>query len=196
MLAHSLSLEDLFSIRSRPKVARLLDAVGGRDEFEAEVRNAVTKASLLRNGIPAFLVEFQVSGSIVAKICFIDGICWAAKMREICRYDRDAKYAILPYDRATLYGIRAMMLVEQYCPNIPIAKFRGFSQHKLQYCFTEWIEGKPPNEEVLGNTSVVTTISIPEKIVTSLAEFVYNLTTCPIPKKESKNLSQLFVDRL
>ena len=29
-------------------------------------------------------------------------------------------------------------------------------------------------------------IKKPEKVATSLAEFVYNLTTCPIPREETK----------
>ena len=69
----------------------------------------------------------------------------------ICRYDRDAKYTMHPYDGETLYGIRAMMVVERYCRIIAIAKFKGFIQHKLQYCFAEWIEGKTLNDEVLGS---------------------------------------------
>lgn len=50
----------------------------------------------------------------------------------------------------------------------------------------EWIEGKPLSEWVLDNDPYSAVIKIPEKIVTSLAEFVYNLTTCPIPREESK----------
>jgi len=44
---------------------------------------------------------------------------------------------------------------------------------------------KPLEEELLG-FSRNTSIHIPEKLVTSLAEFVFNLTMCPIPANECK----------
>ena len=171
---------------TRPFVTRILDVAGGIEGFEAEVRNAVAEASSLRGGIPASVVDFKISRTIVAKICFIDDICWAAKMREI-----------VPYDRETEYGIGAMMLVENYCPNIPISKFKGYAQRKLLYYFTEWIEGRSLLDEVFGPQAyaqIGETFSIPERIVTSLAEFVYNITTCPIPRKKCKSTYKLFAD--
>ena len=66
-------------------------------------------------------------------------------------------------------------------------------QHKLRYCFTEWIEGKNLMDETLGspiNIQIGEISSIAEKVVTSLAEFVYSLTICPIPRTQSKELSQ------
>jgi len=121
------------------------------------------------------VVEFKVSRAIIAKICFTDGICWAAKISKI-----------LPRDRATAYGIEAMILVEDYCPNIPIGKLMGSFRNKVRYYFTQWIEGRNLLDEVFGSrvyARVGETFSIPKAVVTSLAEFVYNLTTCPIPRK-------------
>ena len=97
----------------------------------------------------------------------------------------------VPYDLPIQYGIWATALVQQYCPNISIAQFKGCSRpHKLLFCFTEWIEGKNLRDKILGESPIMatvgTSITIPAKVVTSLAEFVYNLTTCPIPKNESK----------
>ena len=158
----------------RPSVAEIFDAVEGREGFEAEVRNVVAAASSLRNGIPASVVEFKVSWAIVAKICFTDDICWAAKMR-----------TIRPRNRETVYGIGAMMLVEDYCPNIPISKYKGYFQGGLLSIFTEWLEGRNLEEVVLSSRSSLRDgeiFTIPDKVVTSLAEFVYNLTTCPIPR--------------
>src|SRR5208282_4223080 len=142
------------------------------------------EASSLRNGIPASLVGFRVSNAIIAKICFIDGICWAAKMGELSRDKR----------RATTYGIWALRLIEEFCPTIPVPVLKGCNEHKLLYCFTEWVEGKSLNDElsewlrgkneVFGSPiylPVGNTINIPDKVVTALAQFVYNLTTCPIP---------------
>ena len=90
----------------------------------------MTEATSLRHGLPASVVDFKVSRGIVAKICFTDGICWAAKMRKIAHYPR-----------GTIYAIRALKLLHQYCPNIPTPKFKGYSQHKIIYYFTDCIEG-------------------------------------------------------
>lgn len=86
MSAHSMTLEDLVdSIVTLPSpddlaVSQLLHAVGGRDEFQEEVKNSVAEASLWRNGTQTAVVYFKVGSKAVAKICFIDGICWAAKI--------------------------------------------------------------------------------------------------------------------
>jgi hypothetical protein len=51
---------------------------------------------------------------------------------------------------------------------------------------TEWVEGRPLYKRVFRAESDcylpnATTFRIPNNVVTSLAEFVDNLTTCPIP---------------
>src|SRR6266496_4722912 len=84
--------------------------------------------------------------------------------------------------------IAAMSMVQKYCSNIPIAKHMGGGRKRLQHFFTEWIEGETLLDMVFIpdlNYSVGTTVRIPKKVVTSLAEFVYNLTTCPIPREKS-----------
>lgn len=168
-----------------PFVMHILDTVGGTEGFEAEMRNAITRASSLRGNIPASLTELRVSRAIVAKICFIDGICWAAKIKEI-----------KPHDRETEYGIIAMSLVERYCPNVPINKYKGCFVHKLLCCFTEWKEGQTLGNAVFGSREYLQKgemIRIPETIVTSLSEFVYNLTICPIPRRERKSTLNLIL---
>lgn len=45
-------------------VPGILDAIGGIDQFRAEVKNAMTKASSMRNGMPVSLVEFKQSRHI------------------------------------------------------------------------------------------------------------------------------------
>jgi hypothetical protein len=174
----AITLDDM-SPSCDPTVARIFKAVGGKDKFETEVKNAVSEASSLRGGIPASLIDFKVTRAIVAKICFLDGICWAAKIQEEC-------------ERATLYGVMAMLMVEKYCPHIPMSKYKGYKDSKLQFIFTEWIEGKTLADEAaslvnLGPTKW--TYTIPEKLIIPLAEFVYNLTTCPILKTERKTLA-------
>jgi hypothetical protein len=155
---------------------KIFDAVGGGDQFNTEVYFAVANASARRNGIPASFVELKVGGGgIVSKICFDDGVCWADKMLQ-----RD--------DQRGEYGMLAMLAVKKCCPNIPVPKIMGWCQRKLDHYFTEWIEGKTLSEWVLDKDPYSTIVKIPEKVVISLAEFVYNLTTCPIPREGSKKL--------
>ena len=84
------------------------------------------------------------------------------------------------------YGVAAVLAVQRYCPNIPTAKLHGFGGEKLRNYFSEWIQGQTLHDKVDSNYILGTPVQIPEKVVTSLAEFVFNLT-CPIPREESKN---------
>jgi hypothetical protein len=185
--AQSISLNDISEASSnipaswRPVISHFIDAVGGRDEFAAEMKNMVKEASQLRDNIPASLVDFRLSRELIAKICFSNGICWAAKIQD-------------SFTNETIDGISALMMVHDFCPNIPVSQYRGCSCKKLNYCFTEWKEGKSLEEEVLGsiiNHREETNIKIPENVITSLAEFVYNLTTCWIPENMSKKSIEL-----
>jgi len=162
----------------------ILAAVGGVPELKAEVIFLMAEASSLRNGISISKdVRLEVGNyAIVSKICFEDGINWAAKMYE----NRPSSI----YNRAVDYGTSAATVVQRYCPDIPINTPRGCGLHKLKYCFTDWIEGETLFDKYSVKRKLASweqsTITIPSKIVTSLAEFVYNLTTCPIPETESK----------
>ena len=179
-LIHAMSFEGIVGwnqlVRSEH---RLLQAIGGIDQFEFEVKNVVAEASRLNNGIHASVAEFNYgSNAVIAKVCFTDSICWAAKMMENC-----------PLSELVIwFATEAMTLVDRYCPEIPIAKLkrRSTSQGRLMYYFTEWIEGKPLSTKINGSVIAEETFSIPKNIVISLAEFVYNLTTCPIPEEESE----------
>lgn len=185
--AESISLDVILEPSSnipvvwQPVISHLIDAVGGRDEFAAEMKNMVKEASRLRDDIPASLVDFRLSRTLIAKICFSDGGCWAAKILD-------------SFTQETIDGISALMMVHNFCPNIPVSQYKGCSSKKLNYCFTEWKEGKSLEEEVLGsiiNHREETNIKIPENVITSLAEFVYNLTTCWIPENMSKKSIEL-----
>jgi hypothetical protein len=157
----------------------VIEGVGGVDQISGEVDYAIANASWWRNGMPASkAVGYNAgSGGTVLKICFEDGVCWADKMFK-------------QRGEAAYYGTQALLLIEKYCPNIPAPKVKGWCERKLEHYFTEWIEGKALHEWVFEKDphGHSTNIKIPRKMVTSLAEFVYNLTTCPIPQAESKNM--------
>jgi hypothetical protein len=139
---HAVSVEEIVGWnRLIQPEHRVLQAIGGVDQFEFEVKNVISEASLLHNDIPASLVEFGCgSNSLIAKICFANGTCWGAKMME--------NYPL--YELAISSATEAMTLVERYCPGIPISKLKGWgtSKGKLLYYFTEWIEGKPLSPQV------------------------------------------------
>ena len=158
-------------------MVEILDCVGGKDQFQDELNEAITYASTWRDNIPASLVQIKVGGAagVVAKICFVDGVCWADKI--LANHLRMEE---------AYYGVMAISTVQQYCPNIPTAKFVGYGRGKLGHYFSEWIEGQTLHDKMASNYTPGTYVKIPEKVVTSLAEFVYNLTTCPIPREESK----------
>ena len=88
------------------------------------------------------------------------------------------------------HGTAIMPLVRNYCPNIPIPENKAWFQNELHHLFTEWVEGKSLHSERvtevgtnhLNGTSL---LKIPTTVATSLADFVYNLTTCPIPMNMS-----------
>lgn len=182
MLAHSLESPYL-ALGNAPTITAvnwILHSVGGMNQFQVEVNRAIAYASSSRNEIPASLVEFKTGGGgITAKICFVDGVCWADKM-----------VAGLLDVQNSNYGVAAMSLVQQYCSYIPTPKYLGARQGLLHHYFTEWVEGPTLHERVfavISNVTLETPVKLPRKVVTSLAEFVYNLTTCPIPREESKN---------
>jgi hypothetical protein len=153
-----------------------IDAVGGSQEFKAEVKYALAAASDLRNGTALSCVQFEVSSTTVAKFCFTDGVCWAAKFGKINSDENEV------LRRRVL-----LLLLETYCPHIPISKYRGEGQNKLHYEFTEWIEGITLMEVAeVTNFEHDPTYTFPNKVITSLAEFIYNLTTCQIPREKSK----------
>lgn len=160
-----------------PAMLDILNCVGGEDQLQDEVNSAVAYVSMLRDNIPASLVQMKVGATgAVAKICFVDGICWADKMLANPLRIEEAQY-----------GVAAVSAVQRYCPNIPTAKLHGFGREKLRHHFSEWIQGQTLHDKMASNYILGTPIQIPEKVVISLAEFIFNLTTCPIPREESKN---------
>ena len=162
----------------------ILAGIGGLQGLKDEVIFILNEASSRRN-VTSILnaVHLEVGTyAIVTKVCFNDGICWAVKMYE--------NHPASIFDRAISYGISAANLVQRYCPEIPINIPRGCGVHKLSYCFTDWVYGETLFDRYYPNTasSEQVTITIPQKTVSSLAQFVYNLTKCPIPEIESKTL--------
>jgi len=96
-----------------------------KHEFEDELRITLYAASKLR-GAPCIVEDVFISKSLVLKICFPDGDCWAAKWGSEDKFEE------------IFAGINALGHVERYCPHIPVSKMRGWNMgNHLVTVFTE-----------------------------------------------------------
>jgi len=145
--------------------------------IENEIQTTLDAASKLR-GEPCIVDDVFISNSLVLKICFPDGDCWAAKWGS-----KDQLEEIFA-------DIKTLDRVEHYCPHIPVSKMKGWNigNHLVSY-FTEWVEGVPLTNRtrttLTPSESGVFEAAIPPQLITALAEFVFNLSTCSIPVGES-----------
>lgn len=164
--------------------------VGGEDQFEAELEKASEHASSLRNGLKCGFDKFNYYGpALVGKLCFDDGICWAAK------------FVKNDDDRRNL-GIRIMESIEIYCPELPIPRFQESStcteNQTMCYYLMDWVKGrtlqchrdyKEEKRDIVENGirtgQIEVNITMPKQVPAQLASFVHKLATCPIPAEES-----------
>jgi len=163
------------------------EACGNEDGMEEAFRNISARATALHNNITCRVATDSSEGAmgLVKQVSFDDGLKWAVKV---------VKKEIYPLVNE---GFRSLDVIEKYCPELPVPKQYGametLASGKLNYYFMEWKEGRDLGYECTLHTldnntssnSGENTFSIPERLVPQLAEFVYNLTTCPIPEWES-----------
>jgi hypothetical protein len=165
--------------------------VGGQNQFEVEIEKASKHASSLRNGQKCEFKTFNYYGpALVGKLCFDDGICWAAKFVE----NND--------DRRNV-GIKIMESIEVYCPELPIPRFYESStcteNQTMCYYLMDWVEGRTLEyhgdyrevkrdvvQNGVGTGKIEMNVTMPEQVPTQLASFVHKLATCPIPAEERK----------
>jgi len=154
----------------------IIDYLGGVPQLKVEVAEAMAYATTLRNNTLAhWSTSYAGAGGFVAKICFEDGVCWADKM-----------FAGFRRTQYASYGEVVMCLVHEYCPNIPVPASKAWFSLRIAHHMTDWVEGRSLFERVIHGGSELytpnaTTFRIPIKVVNSLAQFVYNISTCPIP---------------
>jgi hypothetical protein len=165
---------------------RVRQACGSEQCMQEALQNITTHATSLRKGIKCHIDSgfSQGANGLVKRIDFDDGIEWAVKIVETERFH----YA---YE-----GVNSLAVVEKYCPELPIPKQYGqvgtAADGKLKYFFMEWIQGRDlgmvcdfPDPGFDPSDTGGGLFSIPERLIPQLAEFVYNLTICPIPQDES-----------
>jgi hypothetical protein len=159
-----------------PVFIGFVESVGGLSQFAAVIDRILGHASSLCNVVSASLADFKIGGDvIIVKICFADDNCWAVKFLEY-----------KPYTVASIRAAKtSMTLVEKHFPYISIPCYRGFGQEDpFLYYFSDWIEGNTLYDRLPLKVSNRRPIKLPNKVVTGLVEFVYNLITCAIPKDE------------
>ena len=173
-----------------PMYNRIIKTLGSEEQFLTALKNVSDHASCLRNGIKNHLEgSFDGAYGLVKQVIFDDGIKWAAKISETRDYD------------ITLDGFKSLAAVEEYCPYLSIARNHGkiesLANSTLIYHFSEWVEGHPLYKDSKWslhthhivydhNSSVkIMNMTLPAPTISQLAQFIYNLTTCPIPRKKS-----------
>jgi hypothetical protein len=145
------------------------------DRLEVNMQKTVETASNIR-GAAGIVEDIFVSQNLITKIRFPDGRSWAAKWGQFV------------HAHEIFAGINSLVFLENCCPNIPIAKQKGWnSENDFIFYFTEWTEGTPLNDLVYRastDTASAENLSegfIPPQIIASLAEFVFNISLCTIP---------------
>jgi hypothetical protein len=159
----------------------VVEALGGERQLFDEIADSIAYASRLRNNMPAHYEHIEAgAGGLVVKICFDDDKCWADKMFTGFKNIQNA-----------YYGNAVTDIIRQYCPNIPVPTTRAQFKNRVHHEVTDWMEGTTLFDMVFEseNSSYYSGGSkfrIPPKVTSSLAEFVYNVTTCPIPRDQCK----------
>jgi hypothetical protein len=155
---------------------RIIHAVGSEEQLILEVEKIAVHASELRNGTDN-VIQLANEGAtgFVFRVTFADGVRWAAKVSE-------SKQRL-----SMQQALTAVEAIETYCPDISVPKFHSrvepLSNSSLYYYLTDWVEGDPLGYAMDYKYTTFSSfeITMPEKVVLQLAEFVYNVTTCPIP---------------
>jgi hypothetical protein len=170
---------------------RFFNLTGGEQQLPSSIKQIEQAASQLRNSTPCSMDPKWLHGSfgMVAPITFNDGVKWAVK---VCEHELDA---------IIVQGVNVARTIERNCPAIPVPRHHGEIQwlenNTHMFYFMDWVEGTlldedpqyranwthPPANSTIRDSVIIT---LPEKTVTDLAEFVYNLTMCLIPENECK----------
>jgi len=110
--------------------------------------------------------------------------CWAAKLLENIAY--------LP--RFAANAVKSLKAVETYCPDIPHPNVYGelfeSENSTFVYYFCDWIDGAKDwwmQDTVYSrdiNGTLQYNLTYLDAVVRQTAQFLYNLTNCPIPEHE------------
>lgn len=183
---------------------QFVNRTGGAKQYLSSIHQMEQVASNIRNGTPCHISKLSNwsygSYGVVAPLTFDDGEKWAVK--------------ISGYPSKAIAGVNALKAIGRYCPELRVPKIWGepgyLTNKTYAFYFMDWLEGRPlyddyhlywkdSNMSQYYNTATSpksVTVRMHERTLTQLAEFLYNLTTCPIPDKESKSPSDLLAEIL
>ena len=161
---------------------------GGASELHRELINIKRYASSLRNAIPCYIDGLSEGlHGFASRLRFDDNVSWAAKVAASSLQQTTELHS----------AINSLTLLERYCPEIPVPRVHGemgsLVNGSLMYYLTDWVDGTtlevaPEAISVHLNKTigakVLANITLPTGLATQLAEFLFNLTTCPIPERE------------
>ena len=152
--------------------------------FQPELDLISQHASALRNGIPNVIEPGGRGGwGYVAQLQFNDGVTWAAKISNTRNR------------RAMLQATSVLNVIARSCPGIPVprvyAPVERLPNSSLIYYISDWITGdslfNDPEYTMRSSGPSSYLFTLPEKTITQLTEFLYNLTTCRIPFAKCMN---------
>jgi len=173
------SLTCFVTVQGRDVLRGILQDIG-KEQLDKEMAQILEYARSLRQDQPgAWVGPFHEGGrSIVRKICFSDGVCWAAKMGTITFVGQ----------LTTSFGVRSLKALSEHCPYLPVPRVFSDTQTSahLLYTLMSWVDGVGLSRQIPTLTSGPHIEHIPDNLIVQLATFFYNLTTCPIPEMESK----------
>lgn len=171
-----------------------LNITGGKSQLDQEIRKVRAYASTLNNDTPNY-ADFLSEGGLhgfVLRLRFDDNTTWAEKIAQNLSWqNNDMRDAI-----------RSLKLLERYCPHVPVPRVHGelgsLANRYLIYFLTDWIDGMTLDDDpeyrrsLLNETEngiPLVSYTLPDGLVPQLAEFMYNVTTCPIPEDERASMS-------
>jgi hypothetical protein len=168
---------------------------GSKDQFHEHVLDRIQDyAYTLKNDTPNYLdhIEDGLHGFAI-RFRFNDNVTWAAKIAGNTYWqNNDMRNAM-----------KALKLLERYCPQIPVPRVHGglrsLANGSLIYYLTDWIQGTTLEEDSkyirtsLNKTmdgKMLFNVTLPDGLVSQLTQFMYNVTTCPIPERERDPISR------
>jgi hypothetical protein len=166
---------------------RFIEVAGGEESLQEQLSDILERASYHNNGQPC-TVDKIIEGrnTLVVRICFLDKQYWAAKVWENTYY----------FPESAAAAVNCLKAIERYCPGqVPHPTFHGdlFESKNgvFLYYLTDWIDDGinfVDHEEFtyLADDLERYNQTFLEDVTRKVAQFFYNLTTCPIPDIERK----------
>jgi hypothetical protein len=203
-LVHSLLMTAVYGTATKPDwratswtypknvTQRFIEIAGGEDALQEQISSILDRASYHKNGQPCTLHKtIEGRHTLVLRICFLNHECWAAKVWENTYY----------FPESAAAAVNSLKAIEKYCPDqVPHPTLHGdlfnSKNSTFLYHLTDWVDDVVDSQD-FGYWSDDTwryNQTFLAGVTRKLAQFFYNLTTCPIPDDERKIRTPSFVE--